>query len=109
MNDVIANWLASPSSGVLGYTPTWSQNGTVVGTPTMIPSNSGNDASGYSSDFSTATGITPGPGDVITCLLVVNGTGGLNGPVQTPTPSSITIPTVPVAPQPAPGFTLTLS
>jgi hypothetical protein len=112
MNDVIANWLASPSNNVTGYLITWQQNGTPAGptSPIVIPRSSASDASGYSSDFSLATGVTPSPGDVITATLVVqDATDNLNGPVQTPMPASITIPTVPVAPQPAPGFTLTLS
>ncbi len=109
MNDVTASWEASPSSNVTGYQITWSQNGGVF-PPVTVPQTSASDVAGYTSDFGTATGKTANPGDTIgATLIVLDAPDNLQGPVQRPTPATVTIPTVPVAPQPATGFTLALS
>jgi hypothetical protein len=113
MADVTGAWEASSSSNTTEYWFTWVY--TAVGQPATstlvkIPRTAAQDSSGYTSDFSLATGVTPNPGDTIGATLQVNdAVNNLQGPVQTPTPASITIPTVPTAPLPATGFTLTLS
>ena len=109
MNDVTASWDASPSNNVTGYQLVYTQNGTALPAVT-IARTAALDASGYTSDFAAATGVTPNPGDVIgASLVVVDATDKLQGPTQNPTPETVTIPTAPVAPQAAPNFTLALS
>jgi hypothetical protein len=109
MADVTASWDASPSSNVTGYSISWVQN-TNPAIVVLIPRTSAQDSSGYTSDFASATGITPAPGDVIgATLIVMDAVDKLQGPVQSFTPASVTIPTVPVAPQPATNLVLALS
>lgn len=98
--DAMVSWDADPAlppvAPITNYLVTWTQNGTAL--PTVsVPSTSALDASGYTLDFTTSTGITPVGGDVIGATVQsVNSVG--SSPAIPSVPPTITEPVIPPTP-----------
>lgn len=98
MNDATVTWGGNNATGVpTGYLVQWFQNGKAL-PPVTVPQTAAQDAAGYSSDFTSATGITPAPGDTIAVTVqeVSSVTSSINGVATASTPASVQIPTAPV-------------
>jgi len=109
MNDATVSWTKSLTGTPTQYAVVWSQNGTAL-PPVTYPVTAANDASGYTSDFETATGKTTSPGDVLAVTVqAIDTVNNLSSAIVTSTPSSVTVPTAPVAPGSPQNVTLALS
>jgi hypothetical protein len=110
MNDAIVSWSKALTGAITGYAVVWTQNGNPL-PAVVVPATAQQDAQGYSSDFTTATGVTPKPGDVLgASVATLDATDSLESAVVASTPATVTIPLPPpVAPGVPQNVTLALS
>jgi hypothetical protein len=109
VNDATLVWTKSLVGTPTQYSVIWTYNG-VAQPADIYPVTAALDASGYSSDFAVATGITPNPGDILGATVqAVDTVNNLTSAVVVSVPPTVTIPTTPVPPGPPQGVTLALS
>ena len=90
----------APGIKVTGYSVVWTQNGVALPAD-AIPATPFGEATGYSIDFITSTGITPAPGDVIGGSVdTVDSVDNLVSAFTPSVPATITEPTPPPPPPP---------
>lgn len=109
MNDATFTWTKSLTGTPTAYLVVWSRNGTAL--PSVsVAANSASDASGYSSDFKVATGVTPSAGDQISATVqAFDQPNNLFSAVVPSVPATVTIPTSPIAPGDPQAVSLVLS
>jgi hypothetical protein len=111
MNDATLTFSANNATGTpTGYLVVWSQNGTAL-PPVTIPQTAAQDASGYTSDFTSATGVTPAPSDTLgaTVQAIDSANSAINSVVVPSTPATVTVPAVTPQLSPPANVALALS
>ncbi len=110
VNDVTVNWTKTTVGTPTNYLVVWSVNGTAA-TPVSVPATALGDIGGYSLDYATSQPATPlKPGDVVGATVQANdAVNNLQGPVAPSDPTTVTIPSTPVAPGAPENVKLVLS